>query len=308
MLERWVEGREGPRLSIIASGSGARLWEFDEYRDMFVIDQLRYAGAVAPAAAVDDLTGDGVPELAVVKHLTWQPGGGIDVFDIVRNELVLQIVTEEQDPNSTQEKRWSPGLLASQVGDLNGDGIGEFAYVTAFGDSGTDKEHRLSVADLASGDVIADFAVTGSSLVSLDATGKFGLAGVNGDLFLLNVNHYLAIDLPGGSSNVSSPLKLQWEGAAPGSFNQVFVDGVEVARTNTEETELNLRAGDHAVVVRSVDPYGRGIITTSEISVSKSQAARYMVLLIAVLVVMGTFWVPGKRMLAGSGMRMAASG
>lgn len=308
MFERWVDGKEGPRLRVLSSGSGSVLWEFAEFRDLSVFDQARYSGPIIPATAVDDMTGDGVPELAIVKHLTWQPGGSIDVYDIARDELVSHVVTEESNPNSTQEERWHPGLLARGVGDLNGDGIGEIAYVSAFGSSPNDKQHRLSVADLASGEVIADFAVTGSSLVELQTTGKFGLAGANGDLYLLDVNNELSIKLPNSNSEVSSPLILEWEGTAPGSFNQVFVDGVEVARTNGEAIELNLRAGDYTVGVRSLDPSGRGIIAIADISVSKSQVARNLVLLLAVFAIAATFWVPGRRMFERARVRMAASG
>jgi hypothetical protein len=249
-----------------------------------------------------------MPEVALVRHLTWQAGGSVDVYDITHDKLISQVITEASNPNSTQEKRWHPGLLASQVGDLNGDGISEIAFVTAYGDSFDGKELRLSVADLASSSVIADFSVTGTNLVSLDGAGKFGLAGLSGDLFMLDVNSELKLDLPSGESSVSSPLTLEWDGAAPGSFNQVYVDGIEVARTNGEAVELNLRSGEHTVAVRSLDPSGRGVIVTSQVSVSKSQLARNLALVMALLVMAGVLWVPGRRIFEKSKLRMATSG
>jgi hypothetical protein len=245
-----------------------------------------------PVGAVSDLTGDGVAELALVRNLTWQPGARLEIFDVVAGVRVKQIVLEEIDTERKRDERWHPGLLVRETGDLNGDGSRELVVVTLLGEKPEIKEPRLMVVDLRREEVVADFRVLGIDLLDLEASSEFGLVGTGGEVYLLNVANDLRIDVVGADGGSSSPVTVSWTGTASGAFNQVFIDSVEVARTNENEATVTVGRGEHEVTVRSLDEYGRGVYGTVSFTAEKGSTIVVWAFVAAAALLLLAFWFP----------------
>ena len=81
----------------------------------------------------------------------------------------------------------------------------------------------------------------------------------------------LQVTSPAEGSLQTSPLTIQWSGVATSTFNQVFIDNVEVARTNENKVTVSVARGEHQVAIRSLDEYGRGVYRTISFTVEHSQ-------------------------------------
>ncbi|PIU55761.1 MAG: hypothetical protein COS88_03845, partial [Chloroflexi bacterium CG07_land_8_20_14_0_80_51_10] len=287
-FRRWAE--EGPKLEILSGRARNVIWDFAEYHEERLFRAVNYYGPIMPAAPISDISGDGVTDLALVKNLTWQPGAQVVIYDIANCEIVKTVVLEETDPGRHRELRWHPAFLVKEVGDFNSDGSKELAVITALGDTEEKKEARLLVVDVQNDEVIADFQALGSEFMSLGQGSEFGVVGLSGELYFLNVANNLQITSPAAESTQGSPLQIEWVGIDPGAFNQVFVDGIEVGRTNENEFALPIAQGEHELKIRSLDEYGRGVYQTVRFRVEKeSSAATRAIALLAMLVVI-TLW------------------
>jgi hypothetical protein len=143
----------------------------------------------------------------------------------------------------------------------------------AFGDSAEEKEWQLIVVDIRQEQALADFRIVGSDCIELETKNEFGMTGFMGEVYLLDVACNLQITTPAGGSTQTSPMTVAWVGAGDGAFNQVFIDGIEVGRTNDNELTIPTIQGEHELEVRSLDEYGRGIYQTVTFSVEKSSSA-----------------------------------
>ena len=307
VFEVRVEGREGegPRLRVIGGGTGEVIWEYTDFQETHLFDNRGPGFRVMPAAAVSDISGDGVADLAIARHTTWQPGAELVVIDITRDEVVAKIVLEERDPAREQDARWHPGLAVREIGDLNGDGSPEIALVTATGPDAEHKEYGVYVVDIAEGRAIADFRVAGSKFIDLGTGGGIGLAGRSGEVYLLDVANDLRVSVPDAGV---FPLQVSWTGVAPGSFNQVFVDGLEVARTNLDAASVPITAGRHEVTVRSLDEYGRGVYRTVSVTIDKSSTIVLWMALLTVALTAAAFWMPAATIIRRLRRRAANNG
>ncbi|MFC1935734.1 PQQ-binding-like beta-propeller repeat protein [Chloroflexota bacterium] len=289
-FQRWIEGSEGSRLKVLSGLSGDVVWEFSEYRESNLFEN--YRGPIMPAASISDFTGDGVADLALVRNLTWQPGAQVEIHDVARGGLVKEIVLEETDPEMKMDPRWHPGLVITEVGDVTGDGVKELAVVTALGEKEETKEFTLMVVDLHQGKVVADFRAFGTEFIDLKGTRGFGVVGLAGEVYLLDVENDLRLSIVGEGSASTSPVTIRWEGVGPGAFNQVFIDNVEVGRTNENEFTVAVTKGDHEVMVRSLDEYGRGIYQATEFSVEKGSNIVLLAFAATMVLLVVAFWVP----------------
>ncbi|MFQ5861173.1 MAG: hypothetical protein ACE5IG_06460, partial [Dehalococcoidia bacterium] len=276
LYRRWSE--RGPRLQVISGRGRSVIWETTYQEGGKPTPRPEggggggYAEGPLPAAPISDITGDGVADLALVQNLVWQAGAQVVLYDVARDEVVKEIVLEEIDSANPREQRWQPGLLVREVGDVTGDGLKELAVVTALGDTEQTKEYRLMVVDVIQGQVVADFRVTGSELFDLGGASEFGVLGLTGEVYLVDVANDLQITSPAEGSLQTSPLTVQWSGVATGTFDQVFIDNVEVARTNENEFTVSVAQGEHQVAIRSLDEYGRGVYRTANFTVEKGSS------------------------------------
>jgi hypothetical protein len=125
------------------------------------------------------------------------------------------------------------------------------------------------VVDIHHEQVLADFRILGSDFIEMDTGSEFGMTGLGGEVYLLNVAGNLQITAPDEGSTQTSPTTVKWVGAGEGAFNQVFVDGIEVGRTNENELTIPTMQGEHELEVRSLDEYGRGVYQKVTFSVEK---------------------------------------
>jgi hypothetical protein len=279
LFQRWVEGKEGPKVEVRSGWDKAIIWEFNGYRAEHLLHMINYQGGAMPACPISDISGDGITDLALIKNLTWQPGAQIVLYDAAQDREVRNIILEEIDPTKHRDLRWHPGLLVKEITDVNGDGSKELAAIIALGDTDTEKEWQLMVVDIHNDELLADFRVMGSDFIELGEGSEFGMTGLSGEVYFLNVASDLQITSPAEGSIQTSPVTVKWTGVGEGSFNQVFVDGIEVVRTNENEFTVPISQGEHELTVRSLDEYGRGIYRTVRFDVEKSLASLSQVFL-----------------------------
>ncbi|MFH1560538.1 MAG: PQQ-binding-like beta-propeller repeat protein [Chloroflexota bacterium] len=298
LFRRWAEGREGPLLQVLSGRGGSILWENGYEEGIRDLPEPNggggggYQEGSLPAAPISDITGDGIADLALVKNLTWQAGAKVVLYDVAHNVIVKEIVLEEIGTGGNQEERWQPGLLVGEVGDVNGDDLAELAVITALGESEQAKEFRLMVVDIHQEQVLADFRLTGSKLLDLGHGSRFGVVGMVGEVYLVDVANDLNITSPAVGSTQASPLTVQWTGVAIGTFNQVLIDGVEIARTNENEFTTSVAQGEHQVTIRSLDEYGRGIYRTADFTVEKGSSAVTVAIGMTMMLFAVALWFP----------------
>ncbi len=276
---KWREGFEWPGVEVISGHDGSALWQFDEFREGWMFDNMGLR-QVRPAAAISDVNGDGTPELALIKFLHDQPGARVAVYDVAQDELLTEIVLEEIDERVTWEHRWHPGLLIEEVGDFNADGTAELALLMLMTvDTGetqpgepAKKELKLMVVDIVDERVVADFQIFGAEFVDIGGNTEFGVVGFGGEFYFLDVANNLRITSPVEGDVVTSPVRITLEGVSAGTFNQIFVDNAELIRTNDNDVTLSIGRGEHELVVRSLDECGRGIYTAVTFEVKKGSA------------------------------------
>ena len=301
VFHRWMQDREGPVLRVVSGRDGRPIWDFNDYKETFFFDQWQYQGPITPATPIKDVTGDGIPDLALAKSLTWQAGARVVIYDVANDRLVKEIVVEKIDEakEEHQEKRWHPALLVSEVGDLDGDGQPELAVTAAFGESEREKRLQMVVVDVAREQVVADFQTVGSEFIDLEAGEQFGLVGLTGEVYFLDASNDLRIVSPTGDNAQTSPVTIRWTGVAPGAFNQVFIDNVEVARTNEDEVTVPAARGEHTVTIRSLDEYGRGLYATADFTVTKSASVVIWAAAMAALLLLAALYVPVSNLMSG---------
>jgi len=301
VFNKWLQDREGPVLSVVSGRTGRPIRDFDDYQESYLFDQWQYRGPITPAAPIRDVTGDGIPDLVLAKSLTWQAGARVVVYDVANDRLVKEIAVEEIDTSNSehQDQRWHPALLVSEVGDLDGDGQPELAVTIPLGESERDKRLQMVVVDVARERVVADFQTVGSEFIDLEAGAQFGLVGLAGELYFLDASNDLEIDSPSEDREVTSPVTIRWTGVAPGAFNQVFIDNVEVARTNENEVTVPAARGEHTITIRSLDEYGRGLYATAGFTVTKGASVVIWVAGAAALLLAAALYVPVSNLISG---------
>jgi outer membrane protein assembly factor BamB len=281
LFQRWAKDKEGPRIQVVSGRDKAIIWEYNDCRENYLYQLMNYQGSIMPACPISDFSGDGVSDLAFIQSLTYQAGAQIIIFDITQNQEIKSIFLEEIDPTVRGNKRWNPGLLVKEMEDINGDGWKELAAIIPFGATVNDKVWQLVVVDIHHDEIITDFLILGSGLFTLGSESGFGMTGFNGEVYLLNVTQNLRIESPVDGSTQTSPVTVKWSGASEVAFNQVYIDGIEVGRTNDNELTIKVTQDEHGLEVRSLDENGRGVYQKVVFTITKSSLP--IILLIVLL-------------------------
>ncbi|MFC1925777.1 PQQ-binding-like beta-propeller repeat protein, partial [Chloroflexota bacterium] len=304
IYSNWREKLERPVVEIVSGNNGSVIWQYEGYQESWLLNNIGLTDIV-PATPVSDQNGDEIPEIALLKFLHDQPGAMVEIYDVTKDELIKEITLESIDKSIRWDRRWNPGIAIEEVGDFNGDGTNELALVTMLtesdsGDSeqgggqpGEDKEIWLMVVDVANEEAIAEFEIFTLQFIETENEKELAVVGVNGEIYFLNMESDFQITSPEGDSSLSSPVTIAWEGVPEGSYYQIYIDDAEVARTNDNEITLDVSRGDHRLVVRSMDEYGRGLYTSTTFSVEKSATIvifASIALVISLLVVTYPVW------------------
>jgi outer membrane protein assembly factor BamB len=282
---KWREDSDRPGVEVISGKDGKPIWQFPEFKECSMFDAINL-GKLIPAAPISDMNGDGIPDLALIKFLPDQPGARVAIYDVCHNELLKEIVIEKFDEKSRWERRWHPGALIEETGDFNGDGTRELALVVMLGETREEKEAHLLVVDVVNERVMADFQIVGSQLIEVGEHSELGVVGLTGEVYFLNVANNLRITSPTSEGSQTSPVRITWEGVSPGAFNRVFIDDIEVARTNENEVTLDVARGEHELTIRSLDEYGKEVYATVTFEVEKGSSAVILVFIVMVILIL----------------------
>lgn len=274
----WSE--TGPRLDVISGKNADVVWSYHGIDEPWMLKNFFGYERFMPAAPVDDMNGDGVDELAIVRSLPWEPGAELLVYDVKNDELLKTITLESMNEMRVGEIRWSPGISADPLPDLTGDGVRELGVILALGEI-HQKEIKLMIIDVANGEIVNDFKVTGSKIININD--DVGTVGKTGGLYFLDVGKDLKILSPEDGSRVTSPMRLEWQ-TKPESVKIIYVDDKKILKTMNDSATFELRKGKHKVTVYAFDAYGKGMYEGISVDVVKS--SRISVILLITLTVL----------------------
>jgi len=275
----WTE--TGPRLDVVNGRNSEVIWNYHGIDEPWMLENFFGYEMFMPATPIEDMNGDGVDELAVVRSLPWHPGAEILIYDIMNDELIKKITLEKIDEMMGGERKWSPGIYAKLLPDFTDDSVKEIGVIVALGDI-HQKEIKFMVVDVVNNEIVNDFKILGNQII------KFGdLVGIisrGGGLYFLEVGKDLEIISPKNEEVVESPLKIEWRSGKKESVNMIYVDGKKILRTTENSAVFDIREGNHTITVRSLDPYGKGMYDEVNVNVVKdSSMIRILFMVIAVL-------------------------
>jgi len=126
----------------------------------------------------------------------------------------------------------------------------------------------MALVDMDSGWRLATFMGFSPETISFFESHQPGVLGVAacGGICLLRLGSGLQVTSPDDGARMEPIVGVEWEGPTDGAFSQVFVDGIRNDITNGFESDLFLGRGNHTIVVRSVDDYGRISYSPSDLS------------------------------------------
>lgn len=259
---RWSD--VGSKIDIM-TGKNEIMWRYTDYEDAWMLQNTFGYSMLHPAAKINDLSGDGIDDIVIVKTEPWQPGADLTVYDVARNKVLKSIVIEAVDETRNQPKRWQPAIGVTVLPDLNNDGSKEIGFIGALGESNR-KEIKVVIVDIKKGEIMSDFSVRGSDIIEFG--GHLAVIGQSGDIYFLDAKNDLSMSLPKDGETAESPLKAEWkkEGEA---ISLIMVDNKKVFKTTEKNASFEISKGNHTITVYAADRYGKGLYDTVRIDVIK---------------------------------------
>ncbi len=277
-------GSDKPKVEVFSGKDGSSLWTF------------RYEGESSrqtvemSAAPIGDITGDGMADLALSESLTYSRMR-ISVYDIARNSLVKQISIPplEQKGMRYGTAVQGPGGTVYPIEDLNGDAQPELATVSNYPMGAGPPGKPLVLVDLNGGRLLAYFPFSIPQFFKPSESGSLGVAEYGG-AYVLRIGEAIQVTSPGLGSTVGSPARIAWDGAGESDFADVFVDGVSSGAILGASIRLPLDSGEHEVVVRSIDEYGKVSYATTTFKVRQLPLASIVGILgLAILILVYSY-------------------
>jgi len=240
-----------------------------------------------PAMNIGDTNGDGADDLACNVPL-WELSGSyrqqrLQVFDVAHDTTLEDIAVTPLLHRSSFGDFYDTGSDEAMLqGDFNVDGHPEVimtvaepsmpsydpdAHAVNYG-SDSNSPQYLALIDMDSGRRLCAFTgfdPTGVSLFQSRQPGILQVAACGGVCFL-NVGSDLQVTSPEDRARTTPIVGVKWEGPPDSGFSQVFVDGVRNDITNGFESEQFLARGNHTIVIRSIDDFGRISYSPSDLS------------------------------------------
>ncbi len=252
------------KLSVLSGWNGTIVWTH-------YVETQQYVGGGGwgnrkpPAANTGDVTGDGKDDLAWTVDSRGQEYSGyychqqsIEVYDVAHDESIRVVPATPLLMNGLGGYGGSESSVLLPA-DLDGDGRSEVLTAVSEPSMSSNDLQYFAVVDTDSGRHLAGFTGFDAETISLFESHQPGILGVTGcgGVCYLHISSDLQVTSPEDEARTGPTVEIKWDGPTYGDFCQVFVDGVRNDITNAFESELVLARGNHAIVVWSVDDYGR---------------------------------------------------
>jgi hypothetical protein len=287
LLVAWRESnRMGQEMRVVSGKDGSLLWK----RSYDMSGGYSYGDIGShglPAVSVGDMNGDGADELACNVGQDWDESGRyqrqqrLQVFDVAHDTTLKDIAVAPRLGYSSFGDSYDTGAdEAVLLADVDNDGRPEVLMKVAEPSersydrnyypyrSDSSSPRYLAVVDMDTGRRLATFKGFETETTSLFQSHQPGIMGVAacGGICYLRIDSDLEVTSPEDGARTEPIVGVEWQGSTDGDFSQVFVDGVRNDITNGHESELFLARGNHTIVVRSIDEYGRISYGPSDIS------------------------------------------
>ena len=281
LLVDWVDTDQGYTrrlLQILSGKDGSLLWTHAYETGGYSWSGIGSNGL--PAMNIGDMNGDGADDLAcnfgrdLNESSDYSRQQHLQVFDVAHDTTLKDIAVTPRLHDSSFGDYYDTGSDEAMLqADFDADGHPEVimrvaepsipsydpdVYI-AYSDSGSISPQYLALVDMDSGWRLAGFTgfdPESQSFFESHQPGILGVAGCGG-LCFLNLSSDLQVTSPEDGAKTRPIVGVEWQGPTDGDFSQVFVDGVRNDVTNGFVSELFLGRGNHTIVVRSVDDYGR---------------------------------------------------
>jgi hypothetical protein len=277
----------GPRLDVINGKNGEILWSYKDIEETWMVKDILGYTSVMPAEALEDLNGDGISDIAIAQSLPWQPGAEIVIYDVKNNEQIKKIIIEDIDEMRGTDRRWMPAINVKTLPDVNNDGKNELGVIISIGEF-YQKQTKMFVVDVHTGNIINDLSVLGSDIITLEGT-DIGMIGKSGNIYFFDVNKELKITSPKNNDITGSPIRISWEGEE--AVNTILVDGKMAKITLENNVEFEIESGEHTITVYSTDKDGQGLYDNVQITVKKG-TSKTIIIYLALFVLFSLLLIP----------------
>ncbi len=283
----YMYGSNGPLLEVLSGNNNEVLFNYVEFEESWTLQQNFGITSIMPACFISDMNGDDIEDMAIGRSLPWDTGAEIIIYDIRNNEQIKTITIESIDPDlNIGDQRWQPAVVTASVADYTGDDVGEIAVVMSLGDS-SQKQLKLIVVDIFNNEIVSDFSAKGTNVESVgDMIATYGSGG---ELYLLNPEKQLSITTPEDGVCSSSPLTVSWSDEESDSVKIIQVDNQNIMKVTGDTAVVDIKQGARKVSVYSFDTYGKGVYANVDVTIEKSSAAQFPLLLISLLLIVLLF-------------------
>jgi outer membrane protein assembly factor BamB len=270
-------GRSGLNLWVVSGKDGATLRTYAIKKSHLAYSEM----STPPAINIGDVNGDGADDLVYsidsrdsmddtgshtytgYEEMQWS----LEVYSVAQDSILNSIPVTPLFKMGYSSETYATMLPADVDADGRMEVIAEvlepsvpsYNPDTNSNPYSSQNDQYFAVVDIKSGRRLAAFAGFDPESISLFETHQSGMLGVAacGGAYFLRIDADLQVTSPEDGARTGPTVGVRWEGPTDGDFSQVFVDGVRNDITNGLEADLYLGRGEHAVVVRSVDDYGR---------------------------------------------------
>jgi len=285
LLVAWRESNTmGQEMRVVSGKDGSLLW-----KRSYDTGGYGYSGIgrnELPAMNIGDINGDGADDLACNVGYDWNESWAyrrqrLQVFDVTQDTILKDIALAPRFQQSSFGDSYDTGSdEAMLLADVDNDGRREVLMKVAEPSersydrnyypyrSESSSPRYLAVVDMDTGWRLATFKGFETETMSLFRSHQPGILGLAacGGVCYLRIGSDLEVTSPEDGARTEPIVGVQWLGSTDGDFSQVFVDGVRNNITSGCESELFLARGNHAIVVRSTDEYGRISYSPSDMS------------------------------------------
>lgn len=277
LFQRWSDN--GPKVQVVSGKDGAVLWEYSGYKDTGRLGDFLGDKRFMPVCPIQDITGDGIKEIALVRNLIVDSGLEVEIFNVAAGDSEAIDVVSIQDINERiVNDWWNPGIHIQEIKDEKGDSI--LAVTGILG--GPENKATLFFVNTRTGETISSFDLATGELSSI-GNQKVIVSTVNGDVRILDTSHSLKIESDFNNKILQSPIELSWTESIDQAVTRIYVDGLVVAQTVESKATVDMPKGKHEIRLQKIDQWGKQLIATTYVEVEK-KSDNVLKLMIATLV------------------------